>query len=195
MGKKIQISYEGDTHTLLSFWEDIIPKRLRQRYPSIDASLQHYSQRSPQWSLKTPPELFRDWARESAEVVCHQVYAALEVKLEDGTQGIDENNPFVLNEELLQRWLQLAEDLSNLAGQRTAFILRDILEHGTHRAAAREGRGRHRSRHRIRHGWAWSLAANAVIAMVLVPFILTCFRWHARGSISFFTIATGHAKS
>lgn len=191
-GRKIQVVYQNENHTLLSFWEDVLPKHLPVM-PSYEASRQLYEQRAPPWWEKRPTELFRDWAREAADVVCHQVYAAIEVQLDDGTRGVDLDTPVMLNEELFQRWLHLANDLTTLAGHRIAFILRDILEHKRHSAASKEGRGRHRSHHRIRHGWAWNLAVNVCISVVIVPSILACLRLHDRaGGMHFFRAGAGH---
>jgi len=56
----------------------------------------------------------------------------------DGTR-ID--NPFTLTEELFQNWLTLAEELIQLAGERLAFVLNEIVEHKRHKEAHKHGRG------------------------------------------------------
>merc|ERR1712070_954203 len=92
-----------------------------------------------------PTELFREWANETSRIICGQVYAALETTNANGTRGIE--SPVMLQEEVFQRWLALAQDFTILGGERLAFILSDILEHRRHRQAHKEGRGhRHHQR-------------------------------------------------
>jgi len=157
---------------LLSFWEDYIPAHLPPS-PSPEHLAKQYQDRSPAWWDKLPTELFRDWGKEVAEIVCSQVYAAMEVSNTDGSRKID--SPFRLEEEIFQRWVQLANDFTILGGQRLAWVLTEIIEHRKHKVAHRSGRGRH---HR-KQSWQKGFLTNALIAVCVVPTLLLVLRWHA----------------
>merc|ERR1712217_382720 len=86
---------------------------------------------------KVPTELFRDWAKESAELLCTQVYAPMTVNHADGTR-ID--SPFTLTEELFEKWTKLAKAQLALGGERLAFVLNDLIEHKRHKDAHKDGR-------------------------------------------------------
>jgi len=172
-GKGITLIYKDKKYKLLDFWEEEMPKHLAA-VPSKKVLREGYEEREPAWGHKLPTELFRIWAKESAEVVCNQVYQVMEVNHADGTRKIDD--PFHLTEEVFQRWLKLANDFTTLAGERLAFVLLDILEHKRHKAAHHEGRGH---RHRRKRHW-YNLAMNSAVAVVLVPIWVKMLRWHAK---------------
>lgn len=163
-GKDIKIAYQNKTYTLLSFWEQYIPQNLPDM-PTPKSMTTQFEARQPQWWQNMPTELFREWGKETSQALCDEIYAALEVPMDDGSRGINTAVPFQLSEEMYQRWRKLAMDLTTLAGERLAFVFLDILEHQQHKAMYKEGRGR---RHR-RKNWASYLGTNAAIAAVLVP--------------------------
>merc|ERR1712232_892520 len=90
----------------------------------------------------------------------------------DGSRRIE--SPFKVDDALMHSWVALGEELTSLAGIRLAFTLNEILEHKRHKAAHKLGRGlfhRHKN-------WKASLAANAGIAVLIVPLTLLLPRLH-----------------
>lgn len=174
-GRDIKLQFRGEEFTLLSFWEDYIPKHLPP-LPLKEALQKQYEQRAPGWRGKIPPELFREWAKETGEVVCSQVYGGMEVTT-DGTKQVD--SPFRLDEERFHRWLDLAHSFTILGGERLAFVLNDILEHKKHKVAHKEGRGRHHPK----KSWRASFFSNLLIMLILVPLLILAFKWHADSGV------------
>jgi hypothetical protein len=170
-GRGITVVYKDRHYKLLEFWEDELPKHLPD-IPDVKRLQDQYEEREHAWGHKLPTELFRHWATETAEVVCSQVYQHMEVNHADGTRKIDD--PYHLDDEVLQRWAKIASDFTTLAGERLAFVLLDILEHNRHKAAHREGRGRH---HRKRRHFR-NFGMNFCVAAALVPALVACLRWH-----------------
>merc|ERR1712087_706223 len=76
-GRELKVEYQGKEHTLLSFWEDYLPEHLPAP-PTIDEMQKQYEERAPKWWDTLPTELFRDWAKETASVLCEQVYGAIQ---------------------------------------------------------------------------------------------------------------------
>lgn len=168
-GESAKVKYEGQEYSLLDFWENEIPKRFHPM-PSTEHLKTLYSERQPGWQGKLPTEMFREWAKEHADVVCNQVYAAMEVG-----EGQDRHvaSPYELNEEIFQRWLELATEFSELAGQRTAWLLMDLLEHRKHHFAHKIGKGR--LHHRVL--WQDHAQTNFLIGCIVVPVILGGIRF------------------
>merc|ERR1711933_479843 len=112
MGK---VKYQGTEYTLLSFWEEFLPKQLR--FHSKDASTwqREYEAQSPAWWDQMPAELFRTWGREAAAVACNQIY--------DKVSSAKDGESFEISEELFGEWLKLSDHLTSQAGSRLAFIL------------------------------------------------------------------------
>lgn len=163
-GESVKVKYRGQEFTLLDFWENEIPKHFHpQRSPESLKTLQN--DRLPGWHGKLPTELFQEWAKEHADVVCHQVYAAMEVG-----KGEERHvqSPYELNEDVFQRWLELATELSELAGQRIAWLLLDLMEHRRHKLAHKLGKGR------LHHRTPWMDHAkwNFLIGIIVVPLLL-----------------------
>jgi len=172
-GKKINVLYKGKTYTLLQFWEEEIPKHLAPP-PSASTLQEEYEEGERKWGLHLPTELFRTWAKESAEVVCSQVYQAMEVNHADGSRKIDDN--YQLSDEVLARWVKIANDFTTHAGERLAFVLLDILEHKRHKAGHHEGRGHwHRKKRHM-----YNLGMNCMVGVVLVPMLVKLLRWHEK---------------
>lgn len=139
-GRDIQVIYKGETIDLLTLWEDTIPKnmvKLKGGYHP-DRSDKDYDSRSPSWQNKNPQELFREWAKDAAEKLCTEVYAPMTVNHADGTRV---ESPFSVTEEMFGKWVKLAEDLTELGGERLAFVLNDLIEHKRHKDAHADGRG------------------------------------------------------
>lgn len=183
-GKDINVTFRRKQYNLLEIWEDVIPTSL-PRIPSAQILEANYMQRQRAWWSKTPGELFRNWAREEAEIVCDQVYDPVA----DGVGHDDEDyesiahaqreegEVFTLDERLYQRWVALAEDFTTLAGQRLAFILLDILEHTKQKHAYREGRGRHHPKNSSEQ-WQKDARTNLCVAVMVVPTLLMAFCLH-----------------
>lgn len=171
-GKEVNVSFRGEAMTLLELWETHIPRRLPV-IASLDAMRVDYEARSTAWAQKVPTELFRVWAKEVAAIVCEQIYPAMEVNHADGTRSIAD--PFVVDEALYQRWLQLANTVLELGGQRIAFVLVDILTHKKHKKHHMEGRGIHRSTR-----WRSCFMKNVLLSFILVPSILALLMMHRR---------------
>lgn len=198
-GKKITVLYKQFPYSLQDFWETELPKMVKERHQIPKAGnssrskwersiKEQYEERHHAWGHKLPPELFRHWAKEAAEAVCSQVYQQMEANHADGTRTIDE--PFHLTDELLNRWIKLASDLMNLAGERVAFVFLDILEHRKHKALHHEGRGRqHRHKRHVRN-----FIMNFMIAIVEIPIIIKLFRWHDRSGFNLAALF-GHRKN
>merc|ERR1719408_45451 len=119
-----------------------------------------YQSRHKTWKARSPPELFQRWAKDISAKLCHNVYDAMAVNHADGTREIVQ--PFKLEEEMYKEWMQIAEDLTNLAGQRLAFMLNDIIDHRRHHNAHKEGRST--LHHRKWKYWQRNLMLNFGIA-------------------------------
>lgn len=175
-GREAKLVHEGKTYTLLEFWEEYLPTQLGDlpSWASLKVtSAAHYDA----WRHKLPTELFRDWAQEIAERLCTEVYAKMEENHADGSRGLAPE--FQLPAELYTSWVRLAQELTELAGVRLAFVLEDILEHRRHKHAHQLGRGLFHKEH---GAWRRNFAINAGIAAILVPCLLVFFRAHANGN-------------
>lgn len=144
-GRDVKIRYKEEEHTLLKFWEDYLPSHLKNALETGTAAGsqpfaadKEFGKHSKSWAHKVPTELFRDWAKEVAERVCSDVYGPMTVNHADGTRV---ESPFTLTDELFGKWVQLAEELMQLAGERLGFILNEIIEHKRHKDAQKDGRG------------------------------------------------------
>jgi hypothetical protein len=168
-GQSAKVTYQGQEFSLLEFWENEIPKRFHPMR-SPESLKQQYDDRLPGWQGKLPTELFREWAKEHADVVCHQVYAAMEVG-----KGEERHvqTPYEVNEDVFQRWLELANELAELAGQRVAWLLMDLLEHRRHKLSHKLGKGR------LHHKVPWMNHAqkNFLIGIIVVPSLLFGIRF------------------
>jgi len=172
-GRRIKVTYQGSEYSLFQFWEDL-PKKL-YAMPSQDVLQRQFESRAPGWWDKRPTELFRQWMNETSQVLCSQILALVEATASDGANEAAEGaSPIAISEENFQRWRQLAEDLTTLAGQRLAFLLSDILVHRKHRHAHKEGRGH--GHHKKNAGTCF--LTNVGIAAVLIPGLLWMLRYH-----------------
>jgi hypothetical protein len=171
-GKDVKISFQGQEHTLLEVWEDLLPQRLTS-VPSQSSLDSAYAEHAAKWSHVVPTELFRDWARESAEVAC-KIYQGLEVNHADGSRGIPQR--VELSEAAFQGWLELAQTMIQRGSERVAFVLLDLIEHRKHSIAHKLGRG---LRHRHSHAWE-NFGTNLAIALFVVPTLVYALRWHER---------------
>jgi len=170
-GSEVQVMYKGHSHSLLSFWEDYLPQQLPPLPDQavLDASFQR-GQRVF-WHL--PPAMhFRNWARDDATAVCSLVYGAME----EGNANWAES-PFQLEEELFQKWLKLADELTVVGGERLAAVLIDILRHEDHRHAYEQGQVRWHPWHMLRPN---GFMKNAAVAVVVVPALLAGLWLHER---------------
>merc|ERR1712098_727018 len=86
-----------------------------------------FQERAMAWGYMTPPELFRNWAKVSAQAACSVIYEPMEVYQLNGTW--EAGTPFALTEDMYRTWLQHVEAYSALGAERLAFVLQDILEH------------------------------------------------------------------
>jgi len=137
-GSEVKIRYKDEEYTLLSFWEDFLPKHLPEQ-PSVSELDLEYKLQYHDWGHRLPPELFREWAGEMSAKVCGEIYGPLYTNHADGSRSIE--NPFSLSEELFAKWSALAAQLTQEGGERLALVYLDILEHKRHKAAEKEGRG------------------------------------------------------
>lgn len=142
-GKSVMVRYKEKEYTLLDFWEDYLPNHLKNKLPTnlgqsgpfmIDKD---FGQHSKAWAHKVPTELFREWAKEVAERVCGDVYHPMTVNHADGTRV---DSPFTLTDAVFDKWVALAEELLQLAGERLGFVLNEIIEHKRHKDAHKDGR-------------------------------------------------------
>merc|ERR1712228_242585 len=164
------------------FWEDYLPQHIAAAPEKAELQKQ-YDELSPKWQHHVPPELFRQWAHEVAERVCVEVYAQMEENHADGSRSIPPE--FKLSEELFEKWKKMAEELTVLAGLRLGFVLADILEHRRHKHALKQGRGLIHHMMVRRSKWRESLMKNTIIAIVVVPSLLSIFRLHDNGILRF----------
>ncbi|CAE7819604.1 nucS [Symbiodinium sp. CCMP2456] len=137
-GADVKIVYQGEEHSLLSFWEEHLPKKLPE-IPSMTMLDLEYKAQYHQWGHRLPPELFRQWAGEMADKVCNEIYGPMYVNHADGSRKIE--SPFQLSEELFSNWVKLADQMIQEGGERLALVFLDIIEHRRHKAAQKEGRG------------------------------------------------------
>lgn len=138
-GADVIVRYKGHESTLLKFWEEYIPRNLPGlkvgTHPEHD---KEYEVQHRAWAMKTPTELWRTWAKESAKMLCMQIYAPMTVNHADGTRV---ESPFEIPDNLYNSWSKLAEDRLMWAGERVAYILNEIVEHRRHKDAHAQGRG------------------------------------------------------
>lgn len=172
-GADVRLLYKDEEYTLLSFWEQYLPAHLPapQGVTYLD---EEYKKRLKGWQERVPTELFRSWSHDMSDSVCSQIYGTLGLQLDAEQQLTD---PVVVTDELFQRWQKLAVSLTNLAGERLAFVLLDILEHRRHGAAHKEGRGRLQRRRR----WLSNLGTNGGVAAIVVTLTLFVLHWHRGG--------------
>uniref|UniRef100_A0A7S1L8F7 S1/P1 nuclease n=1 Tax=Alexandrium catenella TaxID=2925 RepID=A0A7S1L8F7_ALECA len=139
-GADVIVRYKGHESTLLKFWEEYIPRNLQNMKATNhpDQTEYEYGTRKTAWEHKLPTELFRDWAKETAEQLCTEVYKPMTVNHADGTRV---ESPFELTDELYNKWAKIAEGLLALSGERLAFVLNEIIEHRRHKEAHDQGRG------------------------------------------------------
>mmetsp|Transcript_46960 Transcript_46960/g.105455 ORF Transcript_46960/g.105455 Transcript_46960/m.105455 type:complete len:428 (+) Transcript_46960:64-1347(+) len=137
-GADVKLVYKGQEYSLLSFWEDFLPKQLPE-IPSMSMLDLEYKAQYHQWGQQLPPELFRQWAGEMSSKVCNEIYGPMYVNHADGSRSIE--SPFQLSEELFSQWAKLAEQMIQEGGERLALVFLDIIEHKRHKAAQKEGRG------------------------------------------------------
>eukprot|EP00746_Dinoflagellata_sp_MGD_P075770 gnl/MRDRNA2_/MRDRNA2_30467_c0_seq1.p1 gnl/MRDRNA2_/MRDRNA2_30467_c0~~gnl/MRDRNA2_/MRDRNA2_30467_c0_seq1.p1 ORF type:complete len:383 (-),score=82.52 gnl/MRDRNA2_/MRDRNA2_30467_c0_seq1:37-1185(-) len=178
-GREQEINYKGERYNLLEFWETFVTARPPRTFPELPPTSEieaQYAKEHDHWKHLRPTELFREWAKEVAASVCHDVYAAMEVNHADGSRKLE--NPFELTEELLETWIKLAEKMLMQAGLRTAFILEDIIEHRRHKHAHAEGKGRHHHRKK----WTTNLFYNVCLLVIVLPTILCALRYHEANS-------------
>jgi len=178
-GAEVKIKFRGRDLTLLTLWEEYIPRHLA--FPPRVSELQKaYEQQTQLWSLKHPAELFRYWSTETASNVCRHILEPL------GT-----NTTVELTEDTYKKWVEYAEDVMMLGGLRIAFVINDILEHRRHKIAHQDGRGHHSRSHRKNAPTKNGLLTNVAIAFIVVPAVLMGLKWHegAGRSLSF-----GHLK-
>lgn len=188
-GKDVNVIYNGQRMTLWDLWEIEIPQQL-PKTASIETLQKDYKQFRSDWRLHHPDELFRTWAKEAAEKVCTEVNRELQQHHADGSTTIPD--PFEVSEALMQRWVKVADKLMLEAGERTAFILRDILMHTKSARLHKEGRGMH---HRHKNVGV-SLAKNLGVGLVVVPGLIALFSFHLRiGGPTLGMLLTGRRKA
>jgi len=191
-GRQVKVEYKGLQYSLLDFWEDYLPKNLPPQ-PNQETLDREYSNRAPAWWDTLPTELFRIWAKETAGVVCKEVYEAINTTQAKPQNRTNTTSPAVykLSEDVYQKWVKLAQEFTTLGGERVAYVLHEIIEHKKHKAHAKEGRGRH---HRRRSWWK-CLGINAVIAAFIAPLLMAALRWHDRaGGPGLVWLARKHLK-
>jgi len=214
-GADVRVRFKGEELPLLQFWEEYIPRNL----PKLEAgkpaaSEKEYGTRSKAWEHKLPPELFREWAKETAEQLCREVYAPMTVNHADGTRV---ESPFELSDELYGKWVKMAQGLMSVGGERLAFVLNEIIEHKRHKEAHGQGRGLPSRKVAVgtqevkaagsslgtgaveppdlsqvfrelvieeRRRSMSNLAWNAGIAAFLVPSLLLGLRWHENQGVN-----------
>eukprot|EP00930_Biecheleria_cincta_P046268 TRINITY_DN31904_c0_g2_i1.p1 TRINITY_DN31904_c0_g2~~TRINITY_DN31904_c0_g2_i1.p1 ORF type:complete len:455 (+),score=70.75 TRINITY_DN31904_c0_g2_i1:57-1421(+) len=162
-----------ETANLLDIWESQIPSKFPD-LPNESVIQQQYHTNQLVWKHKRPTELFRDWAKEVASVVCDEIYGPMR----EAGGGII-HNPHAMTQDLYDRWALVAANLTEIAGQRIAFILLDLAEHREHQLAHALWRGR---RHHTRH-WASDLQKNLLICVLTLPLLLGCLRFFQEKSL------------
>lgn len=184
-GRDIKVEYEGQVHTMLSFWEDFIPKRLPP-LPDEKVLQKQLHKGMERFFLKTPIEHFRTWAREAATSVCTQVYGKLGV-----LNATSLDTPFKLSEKQYQEWLKLAGDFTRVAGLRTMETLLDIVKHERHKVAHKHGQAKY---HKNSLRFPWGFCKNFCVAVVLVPFLLLAFHCHQKHGVRLGNSHSAHQK-
>eukprot|EP00747_Dinoflagellata_sp_TGD_P112817 gnl/TRDRNA2_/TRDRNA2_171564_c0_seq1.p1 gnl/TRDRNA2_/TRDRNA2_171564_c0~~gnl/TRDRNA2_/TRDRNA2_171564_c0_seq1.p1 ORF type:complete len:409 (+),score=89.56 gnl/TRDRNA2_/TRDRNA2_171564_c0_seq1:40-1266(+) len=188
-GREVKVIYKGEKYTLLNFFEEIVPKKLPAKLRTEELK-GVYARKRPQMLARTPPELFRDWAKEVAGALCTRVYAPMEVTHANGTMKIDKIDGFEVSDDTFNKWLKIIEDNIDSAGVRLAYVLTDILEHRRHKIYHKEGRVRAHMR-----GWKKHWKKNLIIAVILVPSILGLLTVHERsGGLSITDLIRANVK-
>lgn len=167
-------SKSTENASLLDVWESQLLINWFHHTPDLSVIQQKFQTNQLAWKHKRPTELFRDWAQEVATVVCDEIYGPMR----EAGAGII-RNPHTMKQDLYDRWASLAVNLTEIAGQRIAFILLDLAEHKEHHLAHALSRGR---RHHTRH-WTSDLRKNLLIAVLHVPLLLFCFRFFQEKSL------------
>lgn len=165
-GRDLKILWNGKVHGLVDFWEAYLPSHA-QPMPTPSEVERIFQERAMSWSYQTPLELFMYWAKVSAESACTTIYEPLQ-GLETDAQGA-----VILSEDVYKRWLEHMDTYSQLAAQRIAYVLQDLLEHKEHREAQQLGRGLPH-----RHSpWKRNVSINVLLAAMLVPVFLLAMRY------------------
>eukprot|EP00415_Alexandrium_ostenfeldii_P002473 UN2473 len=139
------------------------------------------------WSHMVPTELFRDWARETAQLACRGIYSSITVNHADGSQTLESK----VSEATWNGWVKLAHEITIRSGVRLAYVLLDVIEHRKHKLHFLDGRGRQHRLTRYRRNFG----INLCIAAVVVPTILVLLKLHERvGSKSFTGLVLKHLK-
>lgn len=166
--------------SLLDFWEVELPRRIVEKDKGSAPSASKHHSSVPAFTKEQllenvkarkdtqPAVLFRDWGKGVSMDVCNEIYVPLA-----GREN--SSNPVVINVELAQRWQNFAERTMRVAGERIAYVLRDILVHRKHKMHENQGRG---SFHHKVSPWK-NLFYNVVIGAILVPMLLVGLIWHA----------------
>merc|ERR1712194_390560 len=130
-----------------------------------------YEEQAPRMWKKSPATLFRHSAQGKALEVCNEVF--------EKTADADPEKPFVITDELLEKWLKLGNDWTMQAGQQLNYLLHEVLQHSKHKERRKQGRGHYHHHFHRRKGWHGFLM-NVGVAVVVVPLMLFFLRWHER---------------
>eukprot|EP00930_Biecheleria_cincta_P103421 TRINITY_DN95393_c0_g1_i1.p1 TRINITY_DN95393_c0_g1~~TRINITY_DN95393_c0_g1_i1.p1 ORF type:complete len:389 (-),score=60.02 TRINITY_DN95393_c0_g1_i1:140-1306(-) len=202
-GQKVMVEVDKKSMSLLDFWEVELPRRIVERDAELakshlkSASPPKYYSSIPVFTTAQlmenvkarkdtqPAVLFRDWGKAASMDVCNEIYAAIGQR--------DTLNPIVIDAELAQKWQNYVEKTMRAAGERIAYVLRDILVHRQHMLHAKQGRGIFH--HKV-SPWK-NFCYNLVIGVILVPMVLVALAWHAAnaGAMRFSLRATSASKS
>ncbi|CAE7294261.1 unnamed protein product [Symbiodinium sp. CCMP2592] len=170
-GRNLTVIHNGKEQSLYDFWEQELPLLFHMHNFQAAASRLKREQKLEPFNVH-PSDVFAEWGRELSALACREIYGLPELA---GASGA----ALRLNEEILQRWRALYEDLVLKAGFRLARTMRELLTHRKHAAGQQHGRGLHRPRrHAARH-----FAKNAVIAVPTVAALLLFFRFDFRGGV------------
>eukprot|EP00397_Hematodinium_sp_SG-2012_P009622 GEMP01009713.1.p1 GENE.GEMP01009713.1~~GEMP01009713.1.p1 ORF type:complete len:342 (+),score=43.58 GEMP01009713.1:39-1064(+) len=146
-GKKIKVTYQKNEYSLFDFWDNEVGKTFVD-YGAVE--------RLEEKDFADPLSFFEHWAEESVKLVCDEIYGRL----------AKPNEPipttFEVNDETYAAWVELSRKQILKAGERTALLLENILEHLKSHELTSEGRQYHFGESRRRKNLLTNLAIAAV---------------------------------
>lgn len=157
-GQDITVTYLHTKYTLYEFWDKEVGKMFAD-YDSVETLEEK--------GYTSPMSFFGHWGEESAKLACDQIYSKL------AERGAKVPDTFEITKEIYDEWVELARVQILKAGERTALLLENIVEHRKVHKLEEEGRQYHFGVQRQRS----AAMTNLGIATVFFPLWCLFQRW------------------
>lgn len=150
-GKDLKVKHQGRVVSLYEYWEKDLPETF-EAFQNMEKLVHQPT---------SPDTSFSEWANESQKLAC-QIYEQLGV---DPETPADKDKVYDISDELHEKWRAMMVTQIQRAGERTALLIMNILDHK--KMHEREKEGRPVELHRDRH--TSNLLTNLGIAAVFFP--------------------------